>query len=168
MGISGMDAAVKHSDVKLMIADTVCPGKFLLVFAGKHAAVTASVEQLRLRFTGDIIRSLVIGNLSEGILEDAAPDAQGGQAVGVVETSDAVSAILAADEAIKTAHVRLFRLKLANGVGGKGAALIVGGISEVFAAVERAAQSARLSGSLVAKTVVTNPTIETVSRLAEM
>jgi len=167
-GIAGMDAAVKNNDVNLLIASAVCPGKFLLVVNGKHAAVTACIDTLNARFTEHLIASRVIGNLSGGILGEHVPRDHNFRAIGIIETSDASGAIYAADEAVKTAGVTLVRLKLANGIGGKGAAVVAGGISEVAVAVETAAQGALAGNRLVGKAVITNPDTETVKRIWEL
>lgn len=164
-GIAGMDNAVKNNDVKLITADMVCPGKLLLVFGGKHAAVYEAVKQLESKYAEDMVHRKVIGNLSSGIL-DAAEEKNGcTEAVGIIELADAAGAIAAADEAVKTANVAVGKLRLANGVGGKGVVILTGGVSEVSAAVASAARTARALNKLIAEAVITNPDATTVERL---
>ena len=61
------------------------------------------------------------------------------QALGVFETQDAASALMAADAAVKTAIVELLELRLAVGMCGKSFVTLTGEISAVEAAVSCAA-----------------------------
>ena len=74
-------------------------------------------------------------------------------ALGVIETLTAASAIVAADQAAKAADVRLRDLRLANGLGGKGVLFLSGGVSDVQAAVE-AGRAEALKRGLLARSVV--------------
>lgn len=164
-GVAGMDHAVKNNDIKLIMADMVCPGKFLLVFGGRHAAVYEAVKQLKSRCGPGMVHHKVIGNLSSGILDAAEEKSSMVEALGIIELTGAAEAISAADEAAKTANVAIAKLRLANGIGGKGVVILTGGVSEVSAAVASAARTARVSHKLIAETVITNPDKETVERL---
>ena len=43
-GITAADAMVKTADVEIIEAETVCPGKYIVILTGELSAVNASVE----------------------------------------------------------------------------------------------------------------------------
>jgi len=75
-------------------------------------------------------------------------------ALGVIETMSASSAIVAADLAAKAARVTLRDLRLANGIGGKGVLYLTGEVSEVEAAVAAGREDARRRGLLTRAVVI--------------
>jgi microcompartment protein CcmL/EutN len=74
-------------------------------------------------------------------------------ALGIIETLTAASAIVAADLAVKAASVTLRDLRLANGIGGKGVITLSGTVSDVQAGVE-AGRALALKRGLLARSVV--------------
>lgn len=166
-GLCGTDHAVKNNDIVLMHAETICPGGYLLMFGGGYAPVAGAVNALKARYFTQIREAVVIGNLSAGITERPAPTQARVEAIGVIETTDTVSAVYAADEAAKTAGVRIERIRLANGLGGKGIVLLSGGVGETQAAVARAAFTCRAKNRLIAEEVITNPHEATRKALLE-
>ena len=46
-GITAADAMVKTADVDVIEAETVCPGKYIVIITGELSAVKASVETAR-------------------------------------------------------------------------------------------------------------------------
>lgn len=156
-GLSGTDHAVKNNDIALMYAESICPGGYLLMFGGGYAAVSGAVSMLRAKCPTQIREANVIGNLSDGVIGQNTHAEEKAEAIGVIETADTVSAVYAADEAVKTAGVRIESMRLANGLGGKGIVLVSGGIAETQAAVARAAATCRTKNSLIADAVIANP-----------
>ena len=165
-GIKSLDYAVKNSDIHLLRAGLICPGGYLLVFAGRYADVYSAVRMLRAKYFPGLQNSLMIGNLSSGILESPSIG-ESTDALGIIETRDAASAVYAADEAVKTSGVWVRELRLANGIGGKGVVILCGGIAEIIAATEKASLLCRKRTRLVASTVVTNPHEQTCKTLFE-
>jgi microcompartment protein CcmL/EutN len=74
-------------------------------------------------------------------------------AVGVLETLTAASAIVAADVAAKAAGIVLRDVRLANGIGGKGVVVLTGSLSDVQAAIDGGRREAGKRG-LLARAVV--------------
>jgi microcompartment protein CcmL/EutN len=72
----------------------------------------------------EVVRALAAGR-------NLKPD----DALGIVETSTASAAILAADRGIKGADVNLIEIRLADGLGGKGITFFSGSVSDVEAAL---------------------------------
>ena len=59
-GYLAQDAMLKAADVELLLARTICSGKYLLVVGGDVAAVSASVEAGAARCNGSLIEKRVI------------------------------------------------------------------------------------------------------------
>ena len=166
-GLSGLDHIVKNNNVAILKAEMICPGRYLVICGGTHAAVEESMAQVRSGFADTLINDRVIGNLSEGIIcgLDNKGDVTGAGAVGIVETTDVVTAIYAADEAIKTASVILVGLRMANGIGGKGLVAIAGGVADVSVALDRAARFCEWRQTLIGRSFITNPDRVLIERL---
>ena len=75
-------------------------------------------------------------------------------ALGMVETATAASAIHAADAGLKGADVRLLELRLSDGLGGKGLCFFTGALTDVETAVE-ISSAVVTSGRLVHAAVIT-------------
>jgi microcompartment protein CcmL/EutN len=150
---------VKAAAVRPVFFRTVCPGKFLAAVSGDVAAVDASVLAARAVAPETLADWFVIPNVHPEVVEAlsgcVAPRERG--ALGVMETFSAASAVLAADRAVKTAHVQLLDVRTALGLGGKGYVLLTGDVGAVQAAVDAGAESARSGGLLVGCTVLPHP-----------
>lgn len=78
------------------------------------------------------------------------------QAVGMLETRGLVSAVAAADAALKAANVSILRRPKSAG-SGMVAVLLTGDVAAVTAAVEAGAAEARRVGELVSTHVIPRP-----------
>ena len=106
--------------------------------------------------SGALLDSLFIPQLHEMVLPallGTVPTLEA-DALGVIETLTAASAILAADRAAKAAAVTVRDLRLANGLGGKGFVFLGGEVADVEAAVEAGRAEALRKGLLVRSVVV--------------
>lgn len=66
-GITAADAMVKTADVEIIEAETVCPGKYIVILTGELSAVNASVETAKTLHATHLIDSFVLGNPAEEI-----------------------------------------------------------------------------------------------------
>ena len=78
-------------------------------------------------------------------------------ALGIMETYDATTIIVAADEAAKTAIVDLIELRVARGMCGKSYLLLTGEVAAVEAAIERAKNVAAEDGMYLDSSVIAHP-----------
>ena len=164
VGYRVQDEMLKSASVELLIARTICSGKYLIVVGGNVSAVEAAM-QTALNFGDDaVIDHLTVANVHEGVFPAMAqsvvllPDDIG--ALGIIETFSGVSALVAADHAGKAARVTLFRLHVAMALGGKGLLLMTGSVSDVTAAVQAGANAVRNRGLLISETVIPRPSPE--------
>ncbi len=161
------DEMLKAAQVELLIARTICSGKYLIVLGGSVSDVEAAI-QAGLAGAGEaIIDQLVIPNIHESVFpalgQSVALTAEETGALGVVETFSGTSAIAAADAAAKAARITLFRIHVAMALGGKGLCMMTGSVADVRAGVDAAAEEARRRGLLVCEIVIPRPSRELFS-----
>ena len=139
-GVVAADAMVKTSEVSIIEAQTVCPGKYIVIISGDLSAVNAAVETSKALHGKHLINSFVLGNPHKSIFPAiyGATKIEDVSALGIMETYDATSIIVAADEAAKTAIVDLIELRIARGMCGKSYLMLTGDVAAVEAAIERA------------------------------
>ena len=142
-GMTATDIMVKTSEVDIVEAQTVCPGKYIAIITGDLSAVKASVDTAMDMGGENGIDSFVLGNPDESIfpaiLGTTNVTADDVNALGVIETFDAAQIIVAADNAVKTSDVRLIEIRLARGMCGKSYVTLTGEVAAVKAAAQAAA-----------------------------
>ena len=139
-GMTAADLMVKTSEVEVIEAKTVCPGKYMVLVTGDLSSVKAAVDAATAKFPDTLIDSFVLGNPHESIMGAiyGANEIHNKNALGILETYTAASAIVAADITAKTAIVELIELRLARGMCGKSYLLITGEVAAVQMAIEKA------------------------------
>ncbi len=154
-GTVAADAMVKTAEVEILELGALSPGKFWVLIGGEVATVRAAWQRGREVAAETLLDTLFIPQLHEGVLpalRGTCPPCEH-DALGVIETLTAASAIVAADRAAKAAEVTLRDLRLADGLGGKGVLWLSGSVSGVQAAVEAARAEAQRQG-LLARAIV--------------
>ena len=158
-GVVAADAMVKSSDVEVLEAKTVCPGKYIVIITGDLSAVRAAVDTAKYSHERNLVNTFVLGNPHPSIIPamHGAAKIEKVSALGVLETFDATSIIVAADEAAKTAVVDLIELRVAQGMAGKSYMMLTGEVAAVQAAIERARESVSEDGMYLDSSVIANP-----------
>ena len=155
------DEMLKAASVELLIARTICSGKYLIVVGGSVSDVEAAVQAGLQGADEAIIDHLVLPNVHESVFpalgQSVVLDAGHSGALGVLETFSGVSVLAAADAAAKAANVTLFRIHVAMALGGKGLLLMTGTVADVRAGGQAAAEEARKRGLLVSEVVIPRP-----------
>jgi microcompartment protein CcmL/EutN len=154
-GLVVADVLVKRAAVRIFRAEAVSPGKYLLLFHGPVAEVEESFAAGAAAGGPMVIDRLLLPQLAFGVaraLGGTADAMIAGDAVGIVETHTVAAAIRAADTAAKRANVRLTRLELAKGIGGKGWFTLAGPQGDVEAALDAA--GAAIDASLLVTTEI--------------
>ena len=155
-GVTAADAMVKTSEVDIIEAQTVCPGKYIAVISGDLSAVKAAVDTAKTKYGMHLINSFVLGNPHESIFPAiyGATQIEGISALGILETYDAASIIVAADIA---AIVSLIELRIARGMCGKSYMMLTGEVAAVDAAIEKAKNEIGADGMYLDSTVIAHP-----------
>lgn len=158
-GITAADHMVKTAGVDIIQAQTVCPGKYIVLVSGNLSSVKAAVESGVKSFEGKVIDSFILGNPHEAIFKAISAIVEPGnvEALGIIETFSAASIIVAADTAAKTAKVNLLEIRIARGMCGKSYLLMTGDIGAVEASMEAACKKAGEEGMLLDKSLIANP-----------
>ena len=158
------DEMLKAASVDLLIARTICSGKYLIVIGGSVSAVEAAINT-GLKMAGEaVIDHLLLANVHESVFpalgQSVVLNANHDGALGIIETFSGTSALAAADAAAKAARVTLFRIHVAMALGGKGLCLMSGSVADVRAGVQAGAEEARRRGLLVSEIVIPRPSRE--------
>lgn len=158
-GMTAADTMVKTSQVDIIEAETVCPGKYIIIITGELSAVNASVQAAITQHPLHLIDSFVLGNPADEIFPAiyGASHVEIVSALGIIETYDAAAIIVAADQAAKTAEVSLIEIRLARGMCGKSYLLITGEVAAVEAAIERAKKAVAPRGMFLDSSVIARP-----------
>ena len=154
-GITAADAMVKTSEVSIIEAQTVCPGKYIAIITGDLSAVKAAVDNAKEMHGLHLIDSFVLGNPHESIFPAIYGSAhiEDVSALGIMETYDASSIIVAA----KTSIVYLIELRIARGMCGKSYMLLTGEVAAVEAAIEKAKEAIKDRGMFLDSSVIAHP-----------
>ena len=150
---------LKTAKIKIVSAQTVCPGKYIVLFSGELAAINVCIERARTDYNNHLIDSFILGNPHNGIFPAlyGTSDIKELRALGILETFSVASIIVASDEAAKTSDVDLIEIRLANGMCGKSYLMLTGDVAAVEAAINKAKISVGESGMLLDSTVIANP-----------
>lgn len=158
-GILAADLVLKTADVNIIEAQTVCPGKYIVIFEGDISAVKASIDGAKTRYPGELINSFLLGNPHDGIFPAiyGTAEIKNRNALGVLETFDASSIFVAADEAAKTSQVDLVEIRVARGMCGKSYVFLTGEIAAVEAAIAKAKEAVSENGMYLDSSVIASP-----------
>ncbi len=158
-GMLVADAMLKEAPVRILEAGPVSPGKFTVLVAGEVEEVRSALRRGLAEAGDTLVDRLFIPQVHPGVyaaLSGTVP-IQPLDAVGIIETYSVAAVVSAADVAAKRASVRLLRMRLGHGIGGKGFVTLTGEVSDVRAAVAEGAALARARGMLVREVVIPQP-----------
>jgi microcompartment protein CcmL/EutN len=158
-GIQVADVMLKSAQVELILARTICSGKYMVIIGGDVDGVRASVENGLQQVEGAVIDHMVLANIHPDVFPaiSGSNDVRDLDALGVIESFSVGSLLEAADAAAKAASVRLLEIRLAMALGGKAFVTLTGDVSSVRAAVETGAAVVAEKGLLVNQVVIPAP-----------
>jgi len=165
-GIEVADKMVKRATVEVLTLRHICPGKFMVILCGDVEDVKETVETAVGSDRNKIVESAVISNAHEDLISyfKNIPKICEFEAVGVFETSTVTSALVSLDLALKSAFVKLVKLVIGNGIGGKSYFVVTGSVSSVEEAIKIASNSVNPK-KLVYKTIIPYPDRDIVNNL---
>jgi microcompartment protein CcmL/EutN len=161
------DAMLKAASVKLLMARSICSGKYIVIVGGDVAPVQASVRAGLDAAPDGVIDHILVPNIHPDVFRALSDMVQIGTerpeeipSLGIIETFSASSALEAADAAAKAANITLFRIHLAMALGGKGLVMMSGSVSDCRAGVAAGAEVVKEKGLLVSSVVIPRPSRE--------
>ncbi len=140
VGYEAADKMLKKAPVRLLDARPYSPGKFLILITGGVAAVEEALTE-GIKYAGaSLFDRLMITQLEPAVVHaiNRSAPVQLGESLGIIETFSAVSAIDAANEAVKLVDMQLESVNLLQGLGGKAYAVLTGRLSDVESALQMA------------------------------
>ena len=166
-GFEVSDAMLKAANVSLLLARSICSGKYMVMVRGDVAAVEASVSAGIGGGKFSVIDSFVIPNLHEAVFPaiSGATKIEALEALGVLESFSVAALIEGADAAVKAANVQLIEIRLAMALGGKAFVTLTGDVAAVQSAVDAGAQIVGRKGMLVNKVVMPSPRPELLNEM---
>jgi microcompartment protein CcmL/EutN len=166
-GFAVADAMLKASEVEILLARSICSGKYIVMVGGDVAAVTASVEAGSDAGRGSVIDTFVIPNVHQDVFPAISGSSKVDilEALGIIESFSVASLIEAADASAKAAKVKLIEIRLAMALGGKAFLTMTGEVSAVQSAVDAGARIVAEKGLLVNKVVIPAPRKELLTEI---
>lgn len=141
-GLLSLDALAKEATVTILSAGTVQCGRFLIAFAGEVEPVEMSFEKAVSVAEKALLDSVLLPYAETRILpalaDGRARRPRNGDSLGVLQTGSSPTLLRAVDAALKGADVELLELRIAEGLGGRGLAMVWGHQHDVQAAIEHA------------------------------
>ena len=166
-GLSALDTLVKHAPVRVLEANLVEPGKFLILFEGGVAEVeachTVVLEHYRNQLISEMLLPMVHNALLMGLRGEVSyekPDT-----LGVVEGIDVATTLRAADRSLKDATVRLCGIRVCTGLAGRAYFVVSGVQHDVEASVAVGSAVLNADGRLHRSEVLARPHDEMVAWL---
>lgn len=158
-GFAVTDAMLKAADVELVLARTICSGKYMVLVRGNVADVAAAVQAGQATGDFSLVDTFVIPNVHDDLFPALSGISHVTQmeSLGILEAFSVASLIEGADAMAKAARVQLIEVRLAMALGGKAFATITGSVSAVSSALEAGAQAVARKGLLVNKVLIPNP-----------
>ncbi len=159
VGIEALDSMVKAALVRILKAEIICPGKYVILVTGDVASVDASLSAGKAVAPACLIDELFIPNLHEQII----PAIEGGQrlelwdALGLIEAFSIIAGIVAGDAAAKEAEIWIPEIRLIKEMGGKSYVKMIGRIEAVEAGLKAGAALVRARGLLCREVLIPQP-----------
>ncbi len=163
-GYAVQDAVLKSANVEKLVARTICSGKFFMVVRGNVADVETAINVAREVGGFSVVNLASIPNIDPRVFPAISANTsiqinikKNVGAMLIIETFSVVSAIKAADFAVKEADLEIIRVHIAMAVGGKGFVVITGNISALEEAVKPAIEYCKQEGMLAGYVIIKNP-----------
>jgi len=158
-GFETTDRMLKAADVELLLARTICSGKYMVMVAGELEEVEASIQAGREVARECTIDSFVIPNVHPDVfpaLSSTGPLPRR-EAMGIIESFSVASLLEAVDQVAKTADVDVGECRLAMALGGKAYLVFTGDVDAIRYAIAAGVAVVEKKGLLVNQVVIPDP-----------
>lgn len=159
-GILAADAMLKAANVEILMAQAMCPGKYVVMVAGDVGAVQSAVRSgTAVSGNDNVVDEFILPNLHDSVFPalTGCTEVKEIRALGIIESYSVASAIVAADSAAKAAAVQLLEVRLARGMGGKAMVTLTGDVGAVTSAIRAGSNAIKDNGFLVDQLILPAP-----------
>ncbi|PKN56902.1 MAG: propanediol utilization protein [Deltaproteobacteria bacterium HGW-Deltaproteobacteria-14] len=158
-GIDTTDRMLKAAEVKLVMARTICSGKYMVMVAGELSEVEASVAAGLECSRECTIDHFIIPDVHPAVYPavSATSVTMMRGALGVIESFSVAALIEAIDKVAKAALVEMVGCRLAMALGGKAYLTFTGDVDAVRYAMEAGVEVVAKRGLLVNQVVIPDP-----------
>lgn len=166
-GMYTTDVMLKKSNVELLRAHVVCPGKYVILIGGPISHVRSAIEAGREVSPEVVVDSFILPNVHPSIFPalTATTNIENVRAVGVIETFTLAASIMAADIAVKSSAVDLIEIRLPFALGGKAFVVFTGEVSAVRSGVNSATTQLKDEGVIESFVVIPAPHKDLIEKL---
>ena len=166
-GIYAADEMVKTSDVEIVTANSVCPGKYIAIVHGDVSAVETSVRRGEEVAGEFLVDSIVIPNVHPrvfpAIVGTNMPEEI--SALGILESYSLATMVIATDAVLKSADLDAIEIRLGTGLGGKSYFTFTGDVAAVKTGVEVGMETIGEKGMLLNAEVIPSPSKKLINTL---
>ncbi len=158
-GIHCTDAMLKAADVELVMARSICSGKFMVLVAGELSEVEESMAA-GLEISDECtIDQVLIANVHPDVYPaiSSTGDLTNRNAVGILESFSVASLIEAIDQVAKTGNVEMVQCRLAMALGGKAYLVFTGDVADVEFSMAAGVAVVVERGLLVNQVIIPDP-----------
>ena len=157
------------SPVELLHAGTVQPGKYLILIGGGTAEVEESYREGMQAAPAEILDEVFLPQVHPRVVDalDGERRFKNYESLVVLETSTIASIIRATDAAAKGALVEVGELRIGNGLGGRGLAMLTGDRTDVEAAADIATRCLAGRNVTLCHSIISNVHEQFAERLGE-
>lgn len=159
-GILAADAMLKAANVEMVMAQAMCPGKYVVMVAGDVGAVQSAIRSgSAAGGCENVVDEFILPNLHDSVFPalSGCSEVKELKSLGMIESYSVASAIVAADIAAKSAAIELLEVRLARGMGGKAVVTLTGDVGAVTSAVRAGSNAIKDNGFLVDQLVLPAP-----------
>ena len=161
-GILVADAMLKAANVEMVMAQAMCPGKYVVMVTGDVGAVQSAVRSgIAVGGCDNVVDEFILPNLHDSVFPalSGCTEVKELKSLGIIESYSVASAIVAADVAAKAADIELLEVRLARGMGGKAVVTLTGDVGAVAAGVRAGSNAIKDNGFLVDQLILPAPHI---------
>lgn len=157
-GVETLDAMCKAAGIKPEVHLAISRGKYIIAVSGSVGEVESAISKGVEMAGKTMVAKHVIRNIHAGALAALNKRVKSEtklEAVGMVETREALPALFAADAAAKAAFVHVAEVNTGRGIGGKGYMTVTGEVGAVRTAVSAAVKAVG-EDAIVSRIVIPN------------
>lgn len=161
------DEMVKTSDVEIVTANSVCPGKYIAIVHGDVSSVEASVKR-GVEIAGEfLVDSIVIPNVHSTVFPAIIGTNMPEQisALGILESYSLATMVIATDAVLKSANLSAIEIRLGTGLGGKSYFTFTGDVAAVKTGVDVGKEVIGGNGMLLNAEVIPSPSKKLIDTL---